>query len=218
MVCETTRGMLTVGHKLVKVLGDLLGDHIWPAFLVAAAGQQRQEHRLRHGRERLQWLLIELAMCDLQSRTTYECSTCVGDATGLLLLGPSQRGCQTTHRFADVVIVDPLRRCLHKVHRLLLKLLRRLGGLQAATQARPSSERHPCCCSYQLQVPARTAPSSLPSTNTSSRLVSASSRKLTRAALHVRHADQEPGTLHFHADMKTRTLPPSAGASGMPHP
>jgi hypothetical protein len=40
--------MLTVGHKLVKVLGDLLGNHIRPAFLVAAAGQQRQEHRLRH--------------------------------------------------------------------------------------------------------------------------------------------------------------------------
>lgn len=48
LICDNTRGMLTVGHKLVKVLGDLLGNHIRPAFLVAAAGQQRQEHRLRH--------------------------------------------------------------------------------------------------------------------------------------------------------------------------
>jgi hypothetical protein len=52
----------TVRHELVQALGDLAGHHIRPSLLVAGAGQQGQEHALRHGGQRLQGRVAQLAM------------------------------------------------------------------------------------------------------------------------------------------------------------
>ena len=57
---------LTVGDEAVQVLRDLLGNDLGPSLLVAIVREQRQEHALRDGRQRLQGHLAELAMRHLR--------------------------------------------------------------------------------------------------------------------------------------------------------